>query len=131
MCVSQIKLNLPAISYFTEAITAIHRSALAGFEGYFSFLTAIGAHRGEHLSRPVTVAVTSVPVALGLPCLTAFGTAFGLVGVASRLELLLFLGAKSKRITAIGTLEGLVLKSHWMTSSLNHLVRAWAIQYLI
>jgi hypothetical protein len=46
-------------------------------------------------------------------------------------ELFLFLGAKGKGIIAVVTGEGLVLKTHWVTSSLDNLVRAWVIQYLM
>jgi hypothetical protein len=130
-------VSLSTGSYFTVAITAINRSALTGFEGYGSFLAAIGAYRRVHLTpgcvavAAISVAITAVAVARRLPCLTAFGAAFGLVGIASRLEQLLFLSAEGKSITAIGTFEGLVLKTHWMASSLNDLVRVSVIQYLM
>jgi hypothetical protein len=77
----------------------------------------------------ISIAVATVPIAV-FSCLTAIGTAFGFVGIASRLKLFLFLSAKGKRITAIGTFEGLVLKTHRMTSSLNYLARARVIQIL-
>jgi hypothetical protein len=79
----------------------------------------------------VPEAVAIVPVALRFPCLTALGAAFGLVGIASRMELLLFLGAKGKGFSAIGTREGFILKTHWMPSSLKNLVRVRVIQCLI
>jgi len=137
MFISQTNSRLPACSYFTVAITAIHWSTLAGLERYFSFLTTLSAHRWEHLASGcvavaiISVAASTISVLSCFPCLTAFGAAFGLVSIASRLELLLFLSTKGESITTIGTFEGLILKTHWMASSLKNLVGAWAIQYLI
>jgi hypothetical protein len=76
----------------------------------------------------IAIAIVAVSVLSCFPSLTAFGATLGLVCIASRLELFLFLSAKGKSITAIGTFEGLVLKTHWMTSSLNYLARARVIQ---
>ena len=110
--------------YFTVAITAVHRSALTGFKRYFSFLATLGAHCREHLASRgiaaaiITIAVVAVSVLSCFPSLTALGATLGLVGIASRLELFLFLSAKGKSIPAIGTFECLILKTHWMTSSL-------------
>jgi len=110
---------------------------MGGLERYFSFLTTISAHRGEQLTSgcvtvaAISIAVATATVALRFPCLSAFGAPFGFVSIASRLEQLLFVSAEGESTTAIGTFEGLVLKTHWMASSLNNLVRAWAIQYLI
>jgi hypothetical protein len=137
MFVSQTNSRLPACPYFSVAITAIHWSALAGLERYFSFFTTISTHCREHLApRPVavaiiTIAAATVSILACFPCLTALGAALWLVGIASRLELLLFLSGKGKAIPAIGTFKGLVLKTHWMTSSLNYLARVRAIQYLV
>jgi len=137
MFVSQTNSRLTAYSDFTVAITAIHRSALTGFKRYFSFLATLGAHCREHLASGgiavaiITIAIVAVSVLSCFPSLTAIGTAFGFVGIASRLKLSLFLSAKGKSITAIGTFDGLVLKTHWMTSSLNYLARARVIQCLI
>jgi hypothetical protein len=128
-CILLIRKWLPARSYFAITIAAVNRPALSRLERHGSFLAAISAYRRVHLAMAYrTIAVT---IALCFSSLTAFGTAFGLIGVASRLELLLFLGAESKGITAIGTSEVFVFESHWMTSSLNHLVRARVIQYLM
>ena len=113
----QIKSNLSSQSDFTVTITAIHWSAFAWFERYFSFLATIGAYRREHLARG-SVTVATVSVALWLPCLTAFGTAFGLISITLGLEKLLILNAESELLPTIGTFECLVLKTHWMTSSL-------------
>jgi hypothetical protein len=123
--------GLPTGSYLTVTIAAVNRSVLSGLERHGSFLAAFSANRREHLAMAIASVSIAVAKALCFPCLTAFGTAFGLIGVASLLELLLFLGAKGKGITAIGTSEGLIFKTHWMTSSLNHLVRARVIQYLM
>jgi hypothetical protein len=49
----------------------------------------------------------------------ARGTALGLIGKASRLEELLLLSAENECSPTIGTLEILVLETHWMTSSLR------------
>jgi len=111
-------------SYFTVAITAIHWSVFAWLERYFSFLATIGAYCGEHLARgtiavsAITIAAATVSVPLCFPCLTAFGAAFGLISIAPGLEKLLILNAESELLPTIGTLECLVLKTHWMTSSL-------------
>jgi hypothetical protein len=137
-------VSLPARFYFAITIAAIDWSALTGLEWYGSYLAAIGANCRVHLARrgtiaSISVAITIVTVAIAataakafcFPCLTAFGAALGLVGIASRLELLLFYSAKGKGIIAIRTGECFVFKTHWMASSLNNLVRARVIQYLI
>jgi hypothetical protein len=135
--ISLTRAILSAYSYFTVAIAAIDRSSLTGLEGYGSCFAAIGTNRRVHLPRgrvtgvSISIAVAAVAKALRFPCLTAFGAAFGLVGIASGLELLLFLNAKGKGIIAIGAGEGFVLKTHWMASSLKNLVRARVIQYLM
>ena len=129
------KSSLYAQPYFAVAITAIHWSALTGLERYFSFLATLRAYCREHLaSRPVaiiTIAVATVSVLACFPCLTAFGAALRLVSIASRLEMFLFLNAKGESSPAVVTFECLILKTHWMTSSLTNLVGALAIQYLI
>jgi hypothetical protein len=137
MFLSQTNSTLPAYPDFVVAITAIHRSTLTGLERYFSVLATIRAHCREHLaSRSVTIAIISIAVATVsvlacFPCLAAFGATLGLVSITSRLELFLFLSAEGETSPAVGTVECLVLKTHWMTSSLTNLVGARAIQYLI
>ena len=117
MYVLNIKLALSAQSGLSVALTTIHRSTFAGLERDFGFLTTLGAYGRKHLaSGPVAVAIISVT--LRFPCFTACGTALGLVCIAFRLEELLFLSAEREGSPTIGTLEGLVLKAHWMTSSL-------------
>ena len=129
MYILQIKSNLSARSYFTVAVTAIHWSVFAWLKRDFRILTTLGTNRGEHLTRrPITVSTASV--ALWLPCFTARGTTFWLISIAFGLEKLLFLNAKRKGSPTIGTLERLLFKTHWMTSSLYYLVRVLATQYL-
>jgi len=121
--------GLSTRSCFTEAITAIYRSVFAWLEGYFSFLATIGAYCREHLAwGSIAVAIASVP--LCFPCLTAFGTAFGLISITLGLEKLLLLNAEGEFTSTIGAFERLVRESHWMTSSLLYLVRALVTQYL-
>jgi len=120
----EIKPALSTQSDFTIAIAAVHRFIATRFKGYFGILSAIGACYGKHLARgtiavsAITIAVATVPVPLCFPCLTAFGAAFGLISIAPGLEKLLILNAESEGSPTIGTLECLVLKTHWMTSSL-------------
>jgi hypothetical protein len=103
-----VRVSLPAYFYFAVAIAAIDRSALTGLEGYGSSLAAIGTYSRVHLPRggvtgvPASKAVAAVAEAFCFPCLTAVGAALGLIGVASGLELLLFLNTKGKGIIAIG-----------------------------
>jgi len=56
---------------------------------------------------------------LGFPGFAACGTALGLIGIALGLEELLFLSVEGELGSTIGALELLVLKTHWMTSSLK------------
>jgi len=116
MCSSLPYGSKCAQPYFTVAITAIHRSALTGFKRYFSFLATLGAHCRKHLaSGGIAVAIITIAAVSVLSCfpsLTAFGATLGLVCIASRLELFLFLSAKGKSIPAIRTFECLILKTH-------------------
>jgi hypothetical protein len=50
---------------------------------------------------------------------SALGTTPGLVGQTFRLKELLLPSGKSEDNSAIGTLNRLVLKTHWMTSFFN------------
>jgi hypothetical protein len=95
-------------------------------EGDFGGFTALGAGGGEHL----TFGTESAAITFGLPCLTAFGTALGLIGIAFGLEEFLVFSAERKSSAAIGTRKGLVLKTHWMASSLKLLVSVLVIQHL-
>jgi len=111
----QAILALSARSDFSVTLAAIHRSTFTGLERYFGFLTALGAYGREHLALGP---VAAIPVTLCFPVFAALGTALGLISIAFRLEELLFLSAESEGSPTIGTLELLVLKAHWMTSSL-------------
>jgi hypothetical protein len=111
------KPALSAGSGFTVAIATVHRPVPARFKRHFGILTALGTFYRKHLT-PLSIARATVSVALCFPCLAARGTALGLIGVALRLEELLVLSAEGKGSPAIGTLDRLVLKTHWMTSSL-------------
>jgi hypothetical protein len=111
--------RLSTRSDFTVAIAAVNGLITAGLKGDFGAFAAFGAGCGEHLARGSVTATAAGALAFRLSFLTAFRTALGLVGVAFRLEKLLVFSAKGESGSAIGTLDGLVLKTHWMTSSLN------------
>jgi hypothetical protein len=84
---------------------------------YFRVIIAPGVESIKH-SPLGTIAVVSI---IGTLCFfgpTTRGTTLRLIDKAFRLKELLFPGAKGKRSAAIGALDGLVLKNHWMTSSL-------------
>ena len=133
--------KLPAYTYLTIAVAAVDRSTLAWFEWYGSRFTTSSANSREHLAAgciaeaagavAAFVAVAAVAGAFCFPCLAAFGAAFRFVGITSRTELFLLLNAERKGIVAVVASEGLVLKTHWMASSLNNLVRARVIQYFV
>jgi len=110
--------------YFTVAINAVNRPVTMRFKRYFSFLATLGAHCRELLASGgiavviITIAIVAVSVLSCFPSLTAFGATPRLIGKAFRLEELLFPSAESEGSPTIGTLDRLVLKVHWMTSSL-------------
>ena len=122
----KVKPALSARSGFTVAIATIHRSTTAGFKGYFGVFAALSTYCGKHLALgPVAIAATSGT--LCFPCLAARGTALRLIGVAFRFEKLLLFSAEGEGSPTIGTLERLVLKTHWMTSSLlNSWLKLWS-----
>ena len=107
--------ELPARSDFSIAIATVYWPVTARLKGYFGVFAALCADYGEHLAGG---SIAAVSVAWCFSCLTARGAALGLIGIAPGLEKLLFLSAERKCRTAVGTLEGFVLKTHWMTSSL-------------
>jgi len=86
-------------------------------EGDFGRFAALGTGSGEHLTTRTAAAASKT---LGLPGLAALGAAFRFVRVTFRLEKLLVFGTERKGRATIGTCEGLILKSHWMTSSLKN-----------
>ena len=118
MYILKVELALFVHSDFTVALTTIHRSTFSGLERYLSFLTTLGAYRREHLASG-PVAVATISVTLCLPCFATCGTALRLISIAFGLKELLFLSAESEGSPTIGTLDRLVLKAHWMTSSLH------------
>jgi hypothetical protein len=108
---------LSAGSDFTVAIATVHRSVTAGFKGYLGILTALGTFCREHLPLG-SVARATVSITLCFPRLATGGATLGLIGITFGSEEFLLLSAEGKGSPAIGTLERLVLKTHWMTSSL-------------
>jgi hypothetical protein len=113
MYVLNTKPALLASSYFTEAIATVNRPVATWFKGYLSILATLSTYRRKHLAGGP---VATVPMTLRLPGLATRHTAFGVVGVASGCEELLFVSAEGEGSSAVGTLDGLVLKAHWMTS---------------
>jgi hypothetical protein len=113
MYVLNARLALPASSYFTEAIATVDRLVATWLKGYFGILATLSAYRRKHLAGGP---VTTVPMTLRLPGLATRHTAFGVVGVASGCKKLLLVSAEGEGSSAVGTLDGLVLKAHWMTS---------------
>ena len=109
------QISLSCRSDFTIAIAAVNRSITAGFKRYFGVFATLGTDYGKHLAGSP---VAAVPEALRLPCLTARRTALGLIGVSSGLEKFLLFCAVGKGFPTIGTLDRLVLETHWTTSSL-------------
>jgi hypothetical protein len=87
---------------FTVAIATVYGFVLARFKRYFCIFAAFGTYRGVHLAPCSVVAVSE---ALCFSCLAARRAALGLIGIAPGAEKLLFLGAKGKCSTAVGTGE--------------------------
>jgi hypothetical protein len=115
----KIKPALSAGSNFTVAIATVHRFITAGFKWYLGILAALSAFYREHLPlRPVARATVSIT--LCFPRLATGRAALGLIGIALGLEKLLLFSTEGEGAPAIGTLERLVLKTHWMTSSLKN-----------
>jgi len=107
-----------ADSDFTVAIATVHRLITTRFKGYLGILAALGAFCREHLPLG-SIARATVSITLCFSCLATGGTALWLIGVASGLEKLLLFSAEGKGSPAIGTLDRLILKTHWMTSLQN------------
>ena len=119
--------NLIGGSCLAETIAAVDGLITAGLERDFGGFTALGTGGREHLAF---TAESAAAITLGLPCLSAFGTALWLVGVAFGLEEFLVFSAECKGSAAIGTCKGFILKTHWMASSLKLLVSVLVIQHL-
>ncbi len=78
-----IKKGLISVSPdFVETLAAIDRSAFTRLEGYFRFLTALGANRGVHLAGFRAAGAHSFV----FPGLTAGGATFRLVSVTLGLK---------------------------------------------
>ena len=121
------KSALSTRSDSTVTIATIDRPASGRFKRYFGVFAALGAYGRKHLAWPVAVTTTSIP--LCLPCLAAWGTALGLISIAPGLKELLFLSGEAEFGPTIGTLDGFVLKTHWMTSFLK--IFSWGLGHPI
>ena len=100
------------------AFAAINRSALSRLEWYFSFFPTLSTYRWIHLASRLISGAT-VAITRRLSCLTTLGTALRLIGIAFGLEEFLLSSRESELSPTISTLKYLILKSHWMTSSLK------------
>ena len=109
------QISLSCWSDFAIAIAAVDRSVTAGLERYFGVFATLGTDYGKHLAGSP---VAAIPEALRLPRLATRWTALGLIGVSSGLKKLLLFCAVDEGFPTIGTLNRLVLKTHWTTSSL-------------
>jgi hypothetical protein len=112
-----IKPALSAHSDFFVTIAAIDRLAVARRKRHFGVFTALSACGRKHLAWE-SVAVTTIPIPLCLPCLSARRTALGFISIAPGLIELLFPSGEAEVSPTISTLNCFVLKAHWMTSSL-------------
>jgi len=99
------------------AVAAVDGSVFAGLERDFGVFAALGAYCLEHLPPTSEAAIAA---AFGLPGSAAIGTAPGLVLQAARRVEFLLTGGEGEFLPTISALEGLVLKAHWMTSSLQY-----------
>jgi hypothetical protein len=102
----------------SEAVATIHWAVLAGLEGYFGLLAALGTDGGVHLSRGAviaaagTAAAAAAVVAFAAARLTACWTALGLVSVALFGVIGLIVGAEGERLTAVLAGETPILVAH-------------------
>ena len=94
---------------------------LSRLKRYFRVFPAPGVEGTNH-SPFGTVAVVSLARTLCLVGPAACRATLRLVGKAFRLEELLFPSAESEGSPTIGTSDWLVLKTHWMTSSLQNYI---------
>jgi len=105
---------------FVVALPAIYRSALSGLKRHFGVFATLGTDCREHLALRLlsvaTVSVTSVALAF-FSSLSTGGTAFGLVSITLGLEEILLRCTEDELSSAIAALQGLVIETHWMTSS--------------
>jgi hypothetical protein len=100
----------------SEAVATIHWAVLAGLEGYFGLLAALGTDGGVHLSRGAVIAAAGTAaaavVAFAAARLTACWTALGLVSVALFGVIGLIVGAEGERLTAVLAGETPILVAH-------------------
>jgi site-specific recombinase len=99
----------------SEAVATIHWAVLAGLEGYFGLLAALGTDGGVHLSRGAAVAAAAAGtavIAFAAARLTACWTALGLVSVALFGVIGLIVGAEGERLTAVLAGETPILVAH-------------------
>jgi hypothetical protein len=78
----------------------------------------------RQLPLGIVVVVTATGT-LRFVCFAAWGTTPRLIGKTFGLEELLFPRAEGEICSTVGTKDGFVLKTHWMTSSLTNLVGVW------
>jgi hypothetical protein len=104
------RLSIP--SDLAVAVAAIYRSVATWFEGYFCTLATRGTGHSKHLASSAKIGAAAASVSRGSFCLTASGTALGLVEIAPGLEQFLLICAKCKASSTISTCEGLVLVTH-------------------
>jgi len=100
----------------TITIAAVNWPIATRGERHLGVFSAGSAGRRIHLAR----ATAESTGAFVLPGLTAGGASFGFVGVAFGLEKFLILGAENECDAAVCTLDGLVFKTHCLTSSLKN-----------
>ena len=105
------------------AIRTIDGPVATGFKRHLGVFAASSAFDVEHLARSGAVASAAVAIASAaacvlrcFPCISASRAALRLVGIASGRKLFLFISAESEGSGAIGTRDGFVLITHWMTS---------------
>jgi len=103
---------LSSRSNFVIALTAVHGSAFAGFEWYFSVLATFRANYGIHLAWGSIATIATVSVTLGLSRLPACRTALGVVSVAFGCEKLLLLNTEAEISSTVGALESFFFKAH-------------------
>jgi hypothetical protein len=109
------QLRLPVGADFSVTITAINRFITARLEGDFGALTAFGTGGREHLTGS---SEATISIALRLPRLPALRASLGFVGIAFGLEEFLIFNREGEAGSTVGTLQGFILKTHGMTSSL-------------
>jgi hypothetical protein len=98
----------------TVAIRAKNRLIATRFKRDFRLFATLGAYYGEHLAVDAAAAAAIITL---FPGTAAVRTALRLIGKTLGLVEFLFLSGECEGGSAIGALDRLVLKDHWMTSS--------------